>query len=386
MIRIGCNYSRVHPSESVMLSSLDHSSVSEACQTRDAAGKQRSITLKPLPGEDIAGLGRRLLRQLGDEGLTPLLLIGYGRVEAHALFCHAIKNFHGSFNWPMTWVDGAPCDGEPMAGVQVYGFTGNVERVTIGDGSVGSIFHDGGLRHCLIGGLSPLSGASSRAQQTAVTLERMQALLAAGGFDFSDVIRTWFFLEDILSWYDEFNRVRTGIYSGVKFKTGSLPASTGVGARNPNQSALSLAAWAVQSQEIGSSAFEVASPLQCPAPAYGSSFSRATEINSSTGRQLLISGTASIAPGGKTLWDGDMRQQVELTMDVVEAILRSRGLGFADLNRATGYFKHRADAAVFSAWCRDHQFNPDLVVASHCAVCRDDLLFELEADASVTFP
>jgi enamine deaminase RidA (YjgF/YER057c/UK114 family) len=105
------------------------------------------------------------------------------------------------------------------------------------------------------------------------------------------------------------------------------------------------------------------------------------EIFSPAGRQLLISGTASIAPGGKTLWQDDVRKQVELTMAVVEAILHSRGFTVADLTRATAYFKDRNDFGVFNAWCRKHGLTSVPVVAAQCTVCRDDLLFELEADA-----
>jgi enamine deaminase RidA (YjgF/YER057c/UK114 family) len=167
----------------------------------------------------------------------------------------------------------------------------------------------------------------------------------------------------------------------VKFRTGSLPASTGVGAKNPAGTALALAVLAFRPLEKNSRAEEVASPLQCPAPAYGSSFSRALEISSEAGSRLHISGTASIAPGGKTLWVGDVRKQVELTMDVVEAILRSRGLTFADLTRATAYFRHATDADVFAGWLAANRLTAMPMVAAQCDVCRDDLLFELEAEA-----
>lgn len=344
-----------------------------------------NVTLKPLPDEDVGNFCRRLVFHLNDAGISPVLLLAYGRAEACPAFCDALLRLNGRRDWPLTWVDGSSCAGEWLAGVQVFGFTGEVERMPLGKGTSASIFREGGSRHCLVGGLSPVRGSGSRGRQAAAMLEQSQSLLASAGFDFSEIIRTWFFLEDILDWYDEFNQVRTGIYSGVKFQTGSLPVSTGVGAKNPNQSALTMAAWAVQSEEPDAGVYEVASPLQCPAPAYGSSFSRAMEINSRSSRRLLISGTASIAPGGKTLWPGDTRSQIKLTMDVVEAILRSRGFDFADLNRATAYFKHPQDVAVFKQWCREHHFDFHKVVASHCAVCRDDLLFELEADAVAAF-
>jgi enamine deaminase RidA (YjgF/YER057c/UK114 family) len=196
-------------------------------------------------------------------------------------------------------------------------------------------------------------------------------------------VRTWFFLENILSWYDDFNQARTKVYSGVKFRTGSLPASTGVGAKNPAGTALALAVWAFRPLENSARAEEVASPLQCPAPTYGSSFSRAMELASDAGRRLHISGTASIAPGGKTLWLGDVRKQVELTMDVVEAMLRARGFTFADLTRATAYFRHPSDAGVFTDWLAENRLTEMPVVSAQCDVCRDDLLFELEAEAAV---
>lgn len=229
--------------------------------------------------------------------------------------------------------------------------------------------------------MTPADKTLSPAEQTRHTLEDLQTILASAGFELADTVRTWFFLENILSWYDDFNQARTKIYSGMKFRTGSLPASTGVGAKNPAGTALALAALAFRPLEKNSSAEEVASPLQCPAPAYGSSFSRAMELASPAGRRLHISGTASIAPGGKTLWVDDVRRQVALTMDVVEEILRLRGLTFADLTRATAYFRHSKDVGIFAEWLTANRLTEMPVVSTQCDVCRDDLLFELEAEA-----
>ena len=305
----------------------------------------------------------------------------FGNVNISAAANDALRKILGRMDWPITWVEGAACDGRPMAGIQVHAFTGDVERITFGGRIVGSAFTEGGARQCFVGGLTPADRTLSRTEQTRGTLEDLQTILAQAGFDLADTVRTWFFLENILSWYDDFNRARTKIYSGVKFRTGSLPASTGVGAKNPAGTALTLAAWAFRPLEKNSRAEEVASPLQCPAPAYGSSFSRAMELASDAGRRLHISGTASIAPGGKTLWIGDVRKQVELTMDVVEAMLRSRGFTFADLTRATAYFRHPTDAGVFAEWLTANRLKQMPVVSAQCDICRDDLLFELEAEA-----
>jgi enamine deaminase RidA (YjgF/YER057c/UK114 family) len=331
-------------------------------------------------------LCRRLIRQLYEQAATPLHLLVFGNVRAGAATIDALKKYSGHADWPLTWAEGADCNSGPIAGIQVHAFTGSVERIEFNGRGAGSVFTEGGARQCLVGGLVPADRTLSRPEQTRHALEDLQAILAQAGFELADALRTWFFLENILSWYDDFNRVRTQIYSGVKFRSGSHPASTGVGAKNPAGGVLAVAAWAMQPLNSSVRAKEIASPLQCPAPAYGSAFSRAMEISSASGRRLFISGTASIAPGGETLWPEDTRQQVAQTMQVVEAILRSRGFGFSDLTRATAYFKRRADAREFAEWCAAGDLQLQSVALVQCDLCRDDLLFELEADAWSSTP
>jgi len=350
-------------------------------ETKIAPGAQVSRTLKPRPGENFLQLFQRLAGWLREQEAVPLHLLVFGNTHAKAAAVEAFRKNFGRMDWPLTWVAGAACNDNPVAGIQVHAFTGGVERIRLDGRVVASVFTEGGAEQCLVGGLTPADKSLSRPEQTRRTLEDLQTVLTQAGFELADTVRTWFFLENILSWYDDFNRARTKIYSGVKFRTGSLPASTGVGAKNPAGAALALAAWAFRPLEKNSYAEEVASPLQCPAPAYGSSFSRAMEMTSNAGRRLHISGTASIAPGGKTLWVGDTRRQVELTMDVVEAILRSRGFTFADLTRATAYFRHAPDAGIFAEWLAANRLTQMPVVTAQCDVCRDDLLFELEAEA-----
>lgn len=341
-----------------------------------------SLNFCPKPDEKIEALCRRLAVQLFEHNATPLHLQVFGHCRAYAATLDALRKIFGQVDWPLTWVEGAPCGSRPLAGFQMLAFTGGVERIAFGGRGAGSVFVDGGARQCLVGGLVPEDKTLSRPAQTKCILEKLQTILAAAGFDLADVVRTWFFLEDILAWYDDFNRARTSVYSGMKFRAGSLPASTGVGAKNPAGTALALSAWAFRPQIPDSYAEEVASPLQCPAPAYGSSFSRAMEISTNGGRRLFVSGTASIAPGGKTQWPGDVCKQVGLTMDVVEAILRSRGFALADISRATAYFRHPADFDALAEWIGAHRLFRLPLVSAQCDVCRDDLLFELEAEAA----
>jgi enamine deaminase RidA (YjgF/YER057c/UK114 family) len=344
-------------------------------------GAQISLTLRPLPGEGMEAVCRRLAATLREREATPLHLLVFGDRRARAATNEAFRHYLGLADWPVTWVEGAACDGSPLAGLQVHAFTGDVERLERNGRMLGSVFTDGGARQCLLGGLTPANSTLSRPGQTRQTLEQLQALLVSAGFNLGDLVRTWFFLEDILSWYDAFNQTRTQFYSGVPFRTGSPPASTGVGAGNPAGTALALAAWAYRPLADNARAEAVASPRQCPAPAYGSVFSRAMELASDAGRRLFISGTASIAPGGKTLWPGEVRRQVDQTMEVVGAILQSRGFTPALITRATAYFRRPGEARVFTEWLAANRWADLPVVVAHCDICREDLLFELEAEA-----
>jgi len=161
-----------------------------------------------------------------------------------------------------------------------------------------------------------------------------------------------------------------------------VPASTGVGTRNPRGAAVAAAALAIESLSGPPVVREVASPAQCPATAYGSSFSRAIEIRGPGCRQVLVSGTASIEPGGQSVRPNDLVGQIELTFEVVGDLLRSRGLSVADATRATAYFKSRRHSEVFANWLARHGRGELLVVPTVAAVCRDELLFELELDAA----
>ena len=100
-------------------------------------------------------------------------------------------------------------------------------------------------------------------------------------------------------------------------------------------------------------------------------------------RTLLISGTASIAPGGETAHVGDVHKQVALTMEVVAAILRSRGMDWSNVTRGIAYFRHFDEAPALERYCQTHGISGLPLVVSAADICRDDLLFELEVDAAV---
>ena len=81
---------------------------------------------------------------------------------------------------------------------------------------------------------------------------------------------------------------------------------------------------------------------------------------------------------------GDVDAQIARTLEVVAAILDSRGLGFTDVIRANAYSKRAEDCATLSPHLARVGLPLSRVLVSKNAVCRDDLLFELEVDAIAT--
>ena len=240
----------------------------------------------------------------------------------------------------------------------------------------GYLIEASGAGHCYLGGLRPGDRGASREDQTREVFLTIENALALAGMGFENVVRTWFYNENILDWYPAFNDVRTGFLKNHSIQR--MPASTGIGAPNPAGTALVAKALAVQP---GAGDIRVLrSPLQCDAFAYGSAFSRAIAVSDSRSRTLHVSGTASIEPGGRSARQGDPSGQIELTMDVVRAILDEAGLRLEETTRAVAYFRDPSHIPLWGDYCRQLPSLP--VVSLGCHVCRDDLLFEIELDVS----
>ncbi len=349
-----------------------------------AAAPEFILTGQVRPGEPLAAAWGRLADELAVRQAELLGLMIYAPVALQPQIKRVMRVILGKTDWPVTWVDADDCEGRPLPGMQAFAVSGRpVSRVRLGDMVVGSVYDDGAARFCLLGGLGPADASVTAPAQARQTFDRLAAALESAGFALGDVVRTWFYNERILDWYGDFNLVRTSCYDGVKFRTGSLPASTGIGTRQSGGAALTVAAWAMQPLTGAAHAREIASPLQCPAPVYGSSFSRAMEMESAGWLRLLVSGTASIHPDGRTAWVGDPRRQIDLSMDVVAAILDSRGMTWRDVTRATAYFQRPRFRSHFEEWTHDHGWDDLPVVSLLCEICRHDLLFEIEVDARI---
>lgn len=281
-----------------------------------------------------------------------------------------------SSDWPVSGLmPPVPC------GVQTLIVDGLPRQLIRVDGRcLGSFADDRHARWCWLGGLTPRDAGASRLEQAQDVFVQIELALGLAGLTWRDVVRTWYFNHDILDWYEGFNQVRTEAFRRHGVFDRVVPASTGVGLANTHGSALCVDLLAIAPRDGAVRIREVASSMQCPAPAYGSSFSRAVEITDPAGRLLSISGTASIAPDGASLHRGDLEAQIEHTLEVVETILSSVAMGWCDAVRGIAYFRRQEDLLRWSACCRRRGVSLP-VLCTQAVICREDLLFELELDA-----
>jgi enamine deaminase RidA (YjgF/YER057c/UK114 family) len=345
-----------------------------------AAGTEYFITAVPQGDEsphDVFQKAAQVVRQNQAQVISQEI---FGIVDTDGKAGNAWRQAFQGIQGPVTWLE----DGHkgPLCGTHIWAIANaRINRVESAGKVVGAWFDDSWAKYCRLGGIFPDDVSASRSEQASNAINKLQHILQAEKMDYQQVFRTWFYNDNILQWYDDFNHVRNDIYQKWGIFDRLVPASTGVGGRNTTGAALVGGLLAVLPKSDQCRVQAVTSPLQNPALDYGSSFSRAVELSLPDHRRIFVSGTASIDPDGNTVHPDDPQAQVKLTMEVVCAILKSRNLDWADVTRSLAYFKHAHDAPLFEQYRKDNQIPDFPVVIAENDICRDDLLFELEADA-----
>ena len=341
------------------------------------------LTVTPMKGESINAMAKRLAEALNPWDAIAVRQIVFGSTAAYPATLKTLRQVLDDPEIWVAWVEGTGCGDHAIAGIQTHAIAGARVRTLSGNGRpLARTWEDALVTHCVVNSILPTRTSTTRPEQTRKVFENLQTGLASAGMTMKDIVRTWFYLDNILSWYDDFNHVRNDVFAHNELRPHCLPASTGVGGRNPMGAALAAATWAIRPRDQAAKVMHFApSPEQCPASSYGSAFSRAVEIGCAGFRRLLVSGTASIARDGKTEHIGDARAQIERSMQVVGAILESRRMTFADTAFATAFFKSPADAPLFADWLARHGQPAMPVVSAGCDICRDNLLFEIELEA-----
>lgn len=249
-----------------------------------------------------------------------------------------------------------------------------------GRAEAGFLWQSPHAKWAMLSGLCPQGGGKDRNLQLESLLDDLMEIVGYAGFQPRDIVRTWYYLENILDWYGEFNRIRTARYRDLGLLD-RPPASTGIGAPPGCGKKVGMAALIVQPLDDQVVCRTVESSLQCPAPKYGSSFSRAMEITAPDGRFISISGTASIGADGKTTNVGDAAAQVVETFDCVESLLTASNMGWGDVVRGIAYMPSLRDEPMYLREAARRGLSIERAPLVEGVVCRDDLLFELEVEA-----
>ncbi len=270
----------------------------------------------------------------------------------------------------------------PFAGVQVHAVTGDVrsEVIVAGETAIGRFIETTGHKLITMSGISA-PDLEQATEQALACLGRAESALEEYGADFLSVARTWMWLGGILSWYDDFNKVRNGFF-GERALIGegsrqSMPASTGIGVGPAGAGQFAMDLIAIL-EPAGSTEYLQAVGRQQCAFNYGSAFSRAARTATPAGETVFVSGTAAIDASGATTNVGDTAGQIEATIENVRAVLRDTACGDGDVVEAIVYCKTPEVEKVFESF-KDRLGWPFVTVI--CDICRPELLFEIEATA-----
>jgi enamine deaminase RidA (YjgF/YER057c/UK114 family) len=311
-----------------------------------------------------------------------------------------IRGKHRNFvRGPFSYIQGNPVRGQGLGGIQIHAVKPvsdeNPRVLYDGNRPCGSVWKRKETTYLHFAGVHGLqealrNGDRSRRDQAASMFESMKRLLASQSTGFRDVVRTWIYLDDILEWYGAFNAARTEKFKSFGLIPGSveepdgnhvfLPASTGVGGRNPAGAFCCGDVLAVTGADRVS---VLPATLQPSAYSYGSAFSRGICVEEKEYRQVFVSGTAAIDASGRSLYPRDAESQISTTLEVVKALIGEKGAGFEDIRSATVYFKKAGDWSAYEKVARRLGLMHLPAVFVVADICRDELLFEMDALAVI---
>ncbi|MHC5082707.1 MAG: Rid family hydrolase [Planctomycetota bacterium] len=278
---------------------------------------------------------------------------------------------------PITWISQDDKETLYPFSIQVHAVSGaEVTPVVTDEQKNGCRFSDNNADYALLQ-LLPKNKQASNFDQAACVFNQMQTNLQSVGLDFSNTLRTWLFADDILAWYDKLNQARDDFFNKYDIFNKLVPASTGVGICNPTAHAITTELIAAKAKNENVTIEKIVSPMQCEALDYKSSFSRATKLTAPDHSRMYVSGTASIEPGGETVFLDDTAKQIDMTMKVADALIKNGGMDWNNVVRAMAYVKDSAEFDLFDAWCTKNGIDiPHVKIEAD--ICRHDLLFEIE--------
>lgn len=351
------------------------------CSLINGGDSQHYLTINQSINSGHESMFYQLGKLIQNNNLVPLFHFVFGSAELHKLQLVDLESIIGEIKWPVMYVLSESPKKPAISGIQVFAVSGKKCTPVLLDGRLAGLkYEDKDAEYCFLSDIYPDRIRSTPFEQTLQTLDIINNILSSLNMNFSNVVRTWFYLDQILEWYPEFNEARTKFYRENNIFNTIIPASTGIGASNLHGTVLVASALAIRPKHSKVLISSVSSPMQCEAYEYKSSFSRAIEITYPVYRRLLISGTASIDEDGNSVHIGNLSMQIDQTMKVLDGIIKSRGYNWNDVIRSIAYFKNLTNYQFFRDYCLHKRLPEFPVCLCESDICRDDLLFEIELD------
>ena len=300
---------------------------------------------------------------------------------------------------PVTYIQGSPAGGKGLAGIQIQAVSWENEGDkpwTIMDNSrpCGRGWRNRDIQYIILqnltGDTDDADKKPTRSYQVQTMIERADRLLRRHQGNYRNVVRTWFYLSDILDWYGEFNEVRSrlyqdfGIMPGADTETLHLPASTGISGDNIQGSVCLMDLLAIMAPDkYRPDIKQLTNRRQKDAFRYGSAFSRGALISLPDTSLIHVSGTAAIDEAGQSQFPGDVKSQINATLNNIAALLADVGADLKDICSATVFVKHPQDIQPFWSWAVARGLNDFPCVCVVADICRSELLFEIDAIAAI---
>ena len=369
----------------VHVHSLERDSFSEAYLTVAASGGAA-------PRQEAVALYEQLAEVVAERGIQPVQEKIYGPIaerEPVLAARQAVLRHAGLEDLPCTYIDGRPGLTREITGLQLWGIVpkpgGGVTVATrYGDSATGRVIRGGDFE---ILHLSPLVGGQGTGVGQADAMFRQAArALHEYGYSYRNVVRTWIYLDQILTWYDDFNRARTAFHTDEgldgRIDGAPFPASTAIQGRGGAE-ACRMDLLAVRPRDGASVDTRpvLGSRRQPDAFLYGSGFARAMSLGIEGRRTLYVSGTASIDLEGRTAHPGDREGQARETLRSIEALLDEQGGRLRDIAAGTLFHKDEETLVAYRAIAQRLGWADLPLIPVRSDVCRPELLIEIEAVA-----
>lgn len=297
----------------------------------------------------------------------------------------------------ITSIVNPPCiENIPVAGCQIEALVkdkiSSLEPVENANRCVGVRWKESDCDFARLCGLDARNLKSDNpCDQTDAVLDDAVALLETCGMTYHDVVRTWFYLNDILSWYDDFNKTRSAYYRKLGIMpdiTKSdftppeqcyLPASTGI--RGANLADTNVTLDLIAMRGTGGRVRRLTNSKQKDAFRYGAAFSRATAIEMPGATEVQISGTAAIDETGASVFLNNPEAQIRCTLDTIENLIADANCSLQNICSATAFLKHKEYYPLLKNILKERGLENLPVVITVADVCRDNLLFEMDGIA-----